>query len=53
MDKVKRVVECLRRYNPERVILFGSYARGDVDEYSDVDVVVIKQTERRFLERLI
>lgn len=53
MDKVKRVVECLRRYNPERIILFGSYARGDVDEYSDVDVVVIKQTERRFLERLI
>jgi predicted nucleotidyltransferase len=53
MEKVKRLVECLRQYNPEQVIIFGSCARGDADEYSDMDVVVIKQTEKRFLERLI
>lgn len=39
-DKVEKVVDCLMRYNPERIILFGSYARGEADEYSDVDVVV-------------
>jgi predicted nucleotidyltransferase len=53
MDKVQKIVECLKRYEPERVIVFGSYARGDADEESDVDVVVIKQTEKRFLDRLI
>lgn len=53
MDKVKKIVDCLIRYDPERIILFGSYARGEADEYSDLDVVVIKQTEQRFLERLI
>ena len=53
MERVKRVVECLKRYNPERIIIFGSYARGEADEQSDVDVVVIKQTDKRFLERLI
>lgn len=27
---------------PSRIILFGSYARGDADEDSDVDLMVIK-----------
>ncbi|MGH7807850.1 MAG: nucleotidyltransferase domain-containing protein [Thermodesulfobacteriota bacterium] len=53
MEKFERLVECLRRYNPEKIILFGSYARGDADEYSDLDVVIIKNTEKRFLERLV
>ena len=53
MDKVQRVVECLKRYDPEQIIIFGSCARGDADEQSDVDVVVIKQTDARFLDRLL
>jgi len=51
--KLKKVIECIKRYKPEKIILFGSYARGDADEYSDLDFVVIKRTKRRFLERLI
>lgn len=53
MDKVQKVVDCLKRYDPEQIIIFGSCARGDADEQSDVDVVVIKQTEARFLDRLL
>lgn len=53
MDKVQKIVDCLKRYNPEQIIIFGSSARGDADEQSDVDVVVIKQTDKRFLDRLI
>ncbi|MDA2918336.1 nucleotidyltransferase domain-containing protein [Desulfobacterota bacterium AH_259_B03_O07] len=53
MKNIERLVECLRLYNPDRIIIFGSYARGDADEYSDMDVVVIKDTEKRFLDRLI
>jgi predicted nucleotidyltransferase len=30
---------------PKAVILFGSYARGDVHQYSDVDLLVIRQNE--------
>ena len=52
MDKVKKIVDCLRRYDPERIILFGSYAREEADEYSDVDLVIIKETEERFLDRI-
>jgi len=30
-----------QKYQPEQVILFGSYARGDATDYSDVDVLVV------------
>jgi predicted nucleotidyltransferase len=53
MDKIQKIVECLKRYEPEKVIVFGSFARGEADEQSDVDLVVIKQTDKRFLERLL
>ncbi|HWY86665.1 MAG TPA: nucleotidyltransferase domain-containing protein [Gemmataceae bacterium] len=35
---VRRIV---RRFHPERIILFGSYAYGDPDADSDVDVLVV------------
>jgi len=53
MNRVERVVQCIKRYNPEKIIIFGSYVRGEMDEYSDLDFVVIKRTTKRFLERLI
>jgi predicted nucleotidyltransferase len=34
---VDRIVE---RFRPERVVLFGSYARGEATEDSDVDLLV-------------
>jgi predicted nucleotidyltransferase len=51
--EIERIISCLTLYNPERIILFGSVARGDTDEYSDVDLIVIKNTDQRFVQRLI
>lgn len=51
-ERVQRTVEDLKRYDPQRIILFGSAARGDVDEHSDLDFVVIKETDQPFLDRL-
>lgn len=31
----------LRKYNVEYAILFGSYARGEANENSDIDVIVV------------
>jgi predicted nucleotidyltransferase len=45
-------VEALRAYQPEQVYLFGSWARGEEDDLSDLDVVVIKRTTLPFFERL-
>ncbi|GIW40332.1 MAG: hypothetical protein KatS3mg076_0909 [Candidatus Binatia bacterium] len=36
----------------ERIYLFGSWARGEADEDSDVDLVVIQETRLPFFERL-
>ena len=38
-------------YTPEQVILFGSYAYGEPDEMSDIDLLIIKETRRRPIER--
>ena len=39
---VRRVVEVAR---PERIVLFGSAARGEVGPHSDVDLLVIANVE--------
>ena len=31
----------VERFDPEQVILFGSHARGEVGEHSDVDLLVV------------
>ena len=36
---------------PRQIILFGSLATGEIEEWSDLDLVIIKETEQRFLER--
>ena len=41
----------IREYEPEKLILFGSVAQGDIHEWSDLDLVVIKRTEQPLLER--
>src|SRR6266478_3167054 len=46
------IVVVLKSYDPERIILFGSRARGEADEDSDYDLIVIKRTDRPFLDRL-
>ena len=49
---LEKIVHLLRSYEPERIILFGSRARDEADAYSDYDLIVIKHTNRPFLQRL-
>jgi len=52
-DRLKEIADRLRRdYHAERVILFGSYARGEATEDSDVDLLIIAPTKERFFERM-
>ena len=34
-----------------KAIVFGSYARGDSDQYSDLDMIVIADTDKTFFKR--
>jgi predicted nucleotidyltransferase len=39
-------------YGPRRVILHGSFARDDYHEGSDVDLMLVKETGVRFVDRI-
>lgn len=49
---VADIVTQLKPYQPEKIILFGSYAWGKPHEDSDVDVILIKETRDSFKERM-
>ena len=51
--KISKLIAALRSYQPERVYLFGSAAREEEDELSDLDLVVIKRTALPFFDRLL
>jgi predicted nucleotidyltransferase len=37
-------------YDPEAIILFGSLGRGDADEFSDVDLLIVMETNRDVMD---
>jgi predicted nucleotidyltransferase len=53
------IEKIVREIQPEKIILFGSYARGDFDRASDLDLFIIKDGEessrimRRKVEALL
>lgn len=42
----------LRPYEPEKVVLFGSAARGGAHDDSDLDLAIIKDTDQPFYQRV-
>ena len=50
---VRQAVDAIvRAYQPQRVVVFGSFARGDTHEMSDLDLIVVKETDERFFRRI-
>ena len=41
------------KYQPEKIILFGSYAYGKPDDDSDIDFLIIKNTDERPIDRRV
>jgi len=51
--ELPRIIKILReKYQPDKVLLFGSLVSGRVKAWSDIDLVIIKSTPKRFIERL-
>lgn len=52
-EELKRIVGLIiKEYAPEKIILFGSLVTGNMHPYSDIDLVIIKSTNKRFIDRL-
>ncbi len=51
---IREVVDKLRKeYQPEKVVLFGSYAYGKPTRDSDIDLFIIKDTAQRRVDRFV
>jgi len=51
---ISQVVERLvRTYSPERIVLYGSYAYGKPDRNSDIDLLIVKNTHERPIDRRV
>ena len=51
---IQRLVAKIRdAYQPERIILYGSFAYGRPVAGSDIDLLIIKKTDERPLERRV
>ena len=41
------VNEIAEGYQPEKIYLFGSYANGTANEANDIDLFIVKETDKR------
>lgn len=49
--QLEKAIAAIIPLNPQKVILFGSLNRGDLNSHSDIDLLVIWDTGLPFLER--
>ena len=48
------IVQSLNRsYRPDKIILYGSYAYGNPTLDSDIDLLIIKDTDKRRVDRFV
>ncbi len=53
IDHIKNLINKLKeKNNISSVILFGSYARGDINENSDVDLLIVGDFKERYFDRI-
>jgi predicted nucleotidyltransferase len=49
---LERLVRMLVEWGAVKIILFGSVARGDYSGASDIDLIVVKETDARLPQRI-
>ena len=52
-DTLEGIIRSLRaHYQPEQVIVFGSLASGQITATSDLDLLIVKKTNKAFFDRI-
>jgi len=50
---VKRFINLIiKKFNLKKIIIFGSFARGDYHKGSDLDLIIVGEFEERFIDRI-
>ena len=53
VHELGRIINALKKDKEIKLImLFGSLARGDISTTSDIDMIIVKGTKKKFLDRL-
>lgn len=51
-QKIQEIIQkIVQEYQPEKIILFGSWAWGHPGEDSDIDLLIVKKSEKRRIDR--
>ena len=52
-ENLVRILNALEaHYAAEQVILFGSLASGNITDTSDLDLLIVRNTDKRFFDRI-
>ncbi len=50
---VKRFINLVvKKFNLKKIIIFGSFARGDYHKVSDLDLIIVGEFKERFIDRI-
>jgi len=50
---VKKFINLIvKKFNLKKIIIFGSFARGDYHKGSDLDLVIVGEFKERFIDRI-
>jgi len=52
MFNTKPIINKLRPLNPQKIIIYGSYAKGKIRPESDIDILIIKKTRKKPADRI-
>ncbi|MEW6556405.1 MAG: nucleotidyltransferase domain-containing protein [Elusimicrobiota bacterium] len=51
-SNLQQTINDIIGYEPEKIILYGSAARGEFTEQSDIDLLIIKKTDKDIFDRI-
>ena len=51
-QELDRIIDRIDRVGVQKIVLFGSLVKGTVNPMSDIDLIIVKRTDQRFLDRL-
>jgi len=51
-EELKRIIPKIIELDVKKIILFGSLNSNVIHKASDIDIIVIKETDKRFFDRL-
>lgn len=51
-NEIQEIVnQICKNYNPEKIIVFGSFLKGKLRKDSDIDLMIVKSTQKDYFKR--